>query len=83
MKKQRAKKHEMIIVGRPNSVKVVNGDINSALKLWKRELKESGKLELLKEKKEYVKPSVLKRKKRTDAEYSQYLETKRNKENNG
>jgi ribosomal protein S21 len=83
MKKQRAKKHEMIIVGRPNSVKVVNGDINSALKLWKRELKESGKLELLKEKKEYVKPSVLKRKKRTDAEYSQYLETKRNIENNG
>lgn len=83
MKKQRARKHEMIIVGKPNSVRVVNGDINSALKLWKRELKESGKLELLKEKKEYVKPSVLKRKQRTDAEYSQYLETKRNKENNG
>lgn len=83
MKQKRARKSEMIIVGKPTSVRVVNGDINSAIKLWKRELKESGKLELLKEKKEYVKPSVLKRKQKIDAEYSQYLQTKRNKENNG
>ena len=83
MKQKRARKSDMIIVGRPNAVRVVDGDINSALKLSKRELKESGKLELLKEKKEYVKPSVLKRKKKNDAEFSQYLETKRNIENNG
>ena len=83
MKQKRARKSDMIIVGRPNAVRVVDADINSALKLWKRELKESGKLELLKEKKEYVKPSVLKRKKKNDAEFSQYLETKRNIENNG
>lgn len=81
MKKQRAKKSEMIIVGKPNNVKVVHGDINSALKMWKRTLKESGKIDILKEKKEYVKPSVLNRKKKQDAEYSQWLETKRSKQN--
>lgn len=83
MKKYRAKKSEMIIVGKPNNVRVVNGDVNSAIKLWKKNLKESGKLDILKEKKDYVKPSVLKRKQKTDAEYSQYLDTKRMKENNG
>ena len=81
MKKQRAKKSEMIIVGKPNNVRVVHGDINSALKMWKRTLKESGKIDILKEKKDYVKPSVLNRKKKQDAEYSQWLETKRSKQN--
>ena len=81
MKKQRAKKSEMIIPGKPNNVKVVHGDINSALKMWKRTLKESGKIDILKEKKDYVKPSVLNRKKKQDAEYSQWLETKRSKQN--
>ena len=79
MKKQRARKSEMIIVGKPNNVKVVNDDINSAIKLWKRNLKDSGKLDVLKSKLEYVKPSVIKRKKRNDAEFSQMIE-KRNYE---
>ena len=83
MKRQRAKKHEMIVIGKPNTIKVVNGDINSALKLWKRQSKEAGTLEILKSKLEYVKPSVKKRKKIEDAKYSQFLDTKRNKENNG
>lgn len=77
MNKKRARKSEMIIVGKPNNVRVVNDDINSAIKLWKKTLKETGKLDILKEKKEYVKPSVLNRKKKTDAEYSQWLEMKR------
>jgi ribosomal protein S21 len=79
MKKQRARKSEMIIVGKPNNVKVVNDDINSAIKLWKRNLKDSGKLDVLKSKLEYVKPSVIKRKKRNDAQFSQMIE-KRNYE---
>jgi ribosomal protein S21 len=83
MKKQRAKKHEMIVIGKPNNVKVSNGDINSAIKLWKRQSKEAGTLEILKSKLEYVKPSVKKRKQIEDARYSQLIESKRNKENNG
>ena len=77
MKKQRTRREEMIVVGKPNGVKVVNGDINSALKLWKKYVKDSGKVDILKAKKEYVKPSVVNRKKQTDAEYSQWLETRR------
>lgn len=77
MNKKRAKKSEMMVVGKPNNVKVVNDDINSAIKLWKKNLKESGKIDILKSKLEYVKPSVIKRKKQTDAEYSQWLEIKR------
>ena len=83
MKKQRAKKSEMIVIGKPNTIKVVNGDINSALKLWKRQFKEAGTLDILKSKLEYVKPSVTKRKQQEDAKYSQFLNDKRNKENNG
>jgi len=83
MKKQRAKKSEMIVIGKPNTIKVVNGDINSALKLWKRQFKEAGTLDILKSKLEYVKPSVTKRKQQEDAKYSQFLNDKRNKEYNG
>lgn len=82
MKQKRAKKSEMIINGKPNNIKVVNGDINSALKMWKKVLKDSEKLDILKSKKEYIKPSVVKRKKMQDAEYSQWLEEKRNERNN-
>jgi ribosomal protein S21 len=77
MKKQRTRKEDMIIVGKPNGFKVVNNDINSALKLWKKYVKDAGKVDILKSKKEYVKPSVVNRKKQTDAEYSQWLEKKR------
>jgi len=83
MKRQRAKKSEMIVIGKPNTIKVVNGDINSALKLWKRQFKEAGTLDILKSKLEYVKPSVTKRKQQEDAKYSQFLNDKRNKEYNG
>jgi ribosomal protein S21 len=82
-KKRRARKQDMIIVGRPNAVRVVDGDIGSALKLWKQNMKANEKVDILKAKKEYVKPSIVKRKKKNDAEFSQYLETKRNIENNG
>jgi ribosomal protein S21 len=83
MKKQRARKSEMIVVGKPNAVRVVDGDINSALKLWKQNMKTSEKIDILKAKKEYIKPSVLNRKKKSDAEFNQWLQDKHYKETNG
>ncbi len=82
-KKQRARKSDMIIVGKPNAVRVVDGDINSALKLWKQNMKANEKVDMLKAKKEYIKPSVLNRKKKSDAEFNQWLLDKHYKENNG
>ena len=83
MKKQRARKSDMIIVGRPNAVRVVDGDIGSALKLWKQNMKASEKIDILKAKKEHIKSSVLNRKKKSDAEFNQWLEDKHYKENHG
>ena len=83
MKKQRTRKSDMIIVGRPNAVRVVDGDINSALKLWKQNMKANEKVDILKGKKEYIKPSVLNRKKKSDAEFNQWLQDKHYAENNG
>ena len=45
---------------------VIEGDLRLALKMWKQDLNESGKLKKLFEKRHYVKPSV-KRKKILDA----------------
>ena len=83
MKKQRARKSDMIIVGRPNAVRVVDGDIGSALKLWKQNMKANEKIDILKAKKEHIKPSVLNRKKKSDAQFNQWLQDKHYKENNG
>ena len=82
-KKRRARKSDMIIVGRPNAVRVVDGDIGSALKLWKQNMKANEKVDMLKAKKEHIKPSVLNRKKKSDAEFNQWLQDKHYKENNG
>lgn len=43
------------------TIEVRNGDIAKALKLFKKRVEESGHLQELRERKEYKKPSVLKR----------------------
>lgn len=48
-------------------ITVVDGNIESALSHWKRRLRDSNKLSILKDKKEYNKPSRTNRKKRADA----------------
>jgi ribosomal protein S21 len=68
-------KEDMAVYGKPGVVKVVNNQIEPAIKLWKRKLKDSGQIELLKERKEYTKPSTKKRKQKQQAKRS--LERKR------
>jgi len=43
------------------TIEVRNGDIAKALKLFKKKVEDSGHLQELRERKEYKKPSVLKR----------------------
>ena len=43
----------MIIPGRFRAAKVVNGNIEAALKFWKRQMKESDVLQELKDRKEF------------------------------
>tara|TARA_R110001583_G_scaffold19020_1_gene75041 strand:- start:386 stop:640 length:255 start_codon:yes stop_codon:yes gene_type:complete len=68
-------KEDMEVYGHPFTVKVVNNQLDPAIKLWKRKLKESGRIEELKTRKEYIKPSTKKRKTKEQAKRS--LERKR------
>jgi small subunit ribosomal protein S21 len=45
------------------TIEVRNGDIAKALKLFKKKVEDSGHLQELRERKEYKKPSVVKREK--------------------
>jgi small subunit ribosomal protein S21 len=64
---KRIRKEDMEVPGKYLAVKVVNGNIELALKAFKRKMKDSGKMEEVKERKEFLKPSVIKRKKMKDA----------------
>ena len=56
----------MIIPGKFKAAKVINGNIEAALKFWKRQVKESNVLQELKDRKEFIKPSAVKRKQKMD-----------------
>jgi len=64
---KRIRKEDMEIPGNSLAVKVVNGNIELALKTFKRKIKDSGKMDEVKARKEYLKPSVIKRKQKADA----------------
>lgn len=69
---KKVKREDMDIPGCATGVKVVNGNIELALKIFKRKVKDSGKLEELKARKEYIKPSAVKRKKMQQAVRAEY-----------
>lgn len=78
MAKKRVNKDELINPGHWLGAKVVNGNIEAALRFWKKNLKESGVLDELKERREFLKPSVINRKKKADAIRREQLNVLRN-----
>lgn len=62
------------------SVEVRNGDIVKALKVFKRKVIQSGHLEVLKSRKEYIKPSLQRRRKMQKAVKDQKRFTKKENE---
>ena len=50
-------------------IEVRNGDINRALKLFKKRVEDSGHIQELRRRKEYKKPSTIKREKRDKVLY--------------
>ena len=60
--------------------KVIRGDINKALKRFKSTTMDSGHLEELKERKEYKKPTTIKRKMLKDAIRKQQWDLEKEKE---
>ena len=63
----------MIIPGRFKAAKVINGNIEAALKFWKRQVKESNVLQEVKDRKEFIKPSAVKSKQKMDAIRKEYI----------
>jgi small subunit ribosomal protein S21 len=79
---KKQKQHQMIMPGNALGVNVVGTtreDLASAIKTWKRKVKSSNVLETVKDRKEYIKPSVQKRAERSKAEYIQYVRDLHNK----
>lgn len=69
------KQHKSIVPGNPASTKVVNRDINFAIRNWKKQTKMSGILDILKTKQEFEKPSVTRKKIKSAAIHKQYLQS--------
>tara|TARA_R110000803_G_scaffold114294_5_gene182767 strand:+ start:961 stop:1209 length:249 start_codon:yes stop_codon:yes gene_type:complete len=54
-------------------VRVINGNLEPALRLWKKKLKDSGKMEELRDRKEYTKPTTKRRRAKAVAIRAQWL----------
>jgi small subunit ribosomal protein S21 len=70
---KKQKYHQSILPGTTSGSKVVNRDINFALRMWKKKLKESDVLNDVKSRKEFIKPSVIKRMQLNNAVYMQQI----------
>ena len=70
---KKQKHHQSIIPGHGTGAKVINRDVNFALRIWKRKLKISNVMSDLKENCEYTKPSIIKRQQKKAAIYIQKL----------
>jgi small subunit ribosomal protein S21 len=73
---KKQKQHQTTVAGKPLAVNVVGTqreDLAFALKAWKRKVKNSGILERIKDRKEFEKPSVTKRKQLQAAQFIQRI----------
>jgi small subunit ribosomal protein S21 len=73
---KKQKQHQTTVPGNPLAVNVVGTqreDLGFALKSFKRKVKASGILERIKDRKEFVKPSVAKRKQLQNAQFIQKI----------
>ena len=73
---KKQKQHQTVVPGNPLAVNVVGNqreDLSFAIKSFKRKVKNSGVLERIKDRKEFIKPSVKRRKQLQDAQFIQRI----------
>ena len=73
---KKQKQHQTTVAGNPLAVNVIGTareDLAFALKSWKRKVKASGVLEKVKERREFEKPSVTRRKQLQAAQFIQRI----------
>jgi|688.fasta_scaffold1842558_1 small subunit ribosomal protein S21 len=76
---KKQKQHQQIVPGNALAVSVVGTemyDLTHALKAWKRKVKAANILNIVKERKEYIKPSVIQRDQKSKASYIQRIRSK-------
>jgi ribosomal protein S21 len=78
-KKQKKKfvKEEVYLYGHANGVKVINGNVEAAIRKWKRIMKDSGIMEEIRNRKEYKKPTTVRREKRNAALRAEWVRRRR------
>jgi small subunit ribosomal protein S21 len=79
---KKQKQHQSIVPGATKGVYVVGSqreDLAFALKAWKRKVKDSEVLEIIKENKTFTKPSVKRRVQKISAAYKQRMQDLRSK----
>ena len=72
------KQNSFIVTGPVVGVKVLNGNVEHAIKRFKRKVKESGIIQSVKKNKQYYKPSSIKRRQKQKAIMFQKRESQRN-----
>ncbi len=72
-KKVRKEREELFLYGHANGVKVINNNIEAALRKWKRTMKDNGIIDWVKQNREYTKPTTRKRKKMNDARRADWV----------
>ena len=78
---KKQKQHQQIVAGNALAVNVVGTemyDLTQALKTWKRKVKSANILNSVKERKEYIKPSVINRAAIQKASYIQHIKDQNN-----
>ena len=79
---KKQKQHQTVVPGNALAVSVTGTakeDLAYALKTWKRKVKDSGVLEAVKDRKEYIKPGIRRRKELQNAQFMQYVRDLHNK----
>lgn len=73
----RSKKHQLAIIPGATNAVAVNGNLDFALRLFKKQVKETGIMDTLKERREFKKACVVKREKYIKARYKQQKHSER------
>ena len=79
---KKQKQHQAVVPGNAMAIHVVGSsreDLGYALKGWKRKVKNAGIIESARERKEFIKPSVINRAKMITAKFIQQVRDKREK----
>lgn len=76
-KKKFKKREEQFLYGHALGVKVINKNVEAALRKWKRIVKESGVIDEYKSRREYIKPTTKRRKQKNDAIRAEWVRRQR------